>query len=132
MTCVHLALVWRLPGEVFRVISSDPFYYYFFFGALFFSFLFFLLGSCLRGSDFYFFEGRKINSLFWWFIFFNSQETWSRELVLFIFLKISKNICHISLKKFWNHQDFWRIWADFSNPFFFWALLKSPYLANRF
>ncbi len=35
MTSVHLALVWRLPGEVFRVISSEPFYYYFFFGAFF-------------------------------------------------------------------------------------------------
>jgi hypothetical protein len=59
MTTVHLALVWLLPGEVFRAISSDPLYYYFFFGALF-SFFFFLGGSCLGGSDFYYFWGREL------------------------------------------------------------------------
>ncbi len=57
MKSVHLALVWRLPGEVFRVISSDPLYYYFFFGALFFLFFW---GSCLGRSDFQFFWGRKL------------------------------------------------------------------------
>jgi hypothetical protein len=52
--------VWRLPGEVFRVISSDPFYYYFFFGALFFSFFFSFWAAVLEGVIFIFLRGEKL------------------------------------------------------------------------
>jgi hypothetical protein len=40
--------------------------------------------------------GAKINSLFWWFFKKIPKEHGQGNL---FFLKISKNICHISLKK---------------------------------
>jgi hypothetical protein len=59
MTSVHLALLWLLPGEVFQgdfIISFlGPFFLF-----SFFFFSFFFLGSCLGGSDFYYFWGREL------------------------------------------------------------------------
>ncbi len=81
---------WRLFGVSLGRFS--PFILISFFNPFIYLFI---SGSCLGGSDLLFL-GAKINSLFWWFFKKIPKEHGQGNL---FFLKISKNICHISLKK---------------------------------